>query len=139
MRNADQDAASADVTPVIARSLTLAALAVLGQAGEENADRIAPLLLEASGSQCLKMARLNLYQCLSAAGPNYENVFCLGQHAMMETARCVMASAAWSPSAPPSGARAVVAAAEPQRLASIMTPGAASFVQAQAEPAAGVR
>ncbi len=140
MHAADADAASADITPVIARSLTLAALAVLGQAGEEHADRIAPLLSDAAGTQCMKMARLNLYQCLSAAGPNYENVFCLGQHAMMETARCVMASAAWSPAAAPVQA---AAAAEPERPApvpaSIMVPIAASFVQARAEPSPGVR
>jgi hypothetical protein len=38
---------------------------------------------------CLRMAKLNLYQCLASAGPHYEDIYCLGQHAMMETAQCV--------------------------------------------------
>jgi hypothetical protein len=35
------------------------------------------------------MAKLNLYQCLAVAGPHYEDVFCLGQHAMMDTGQCI--------------------------------------------------
>jgi hypothetical protein len=77
-------------SPVVSRGLALAALAVLGQAGEENADRVAPLLTEDRGGECLKMAKLNLFQCLAVAGPHYEDVFCLGQHAMMDTAQCVI-------------------------------------------------
>ena len=42
------------------------------------------------------MARLNLYQCLSVAEPNYEDAFCLGQHAMMDTAQCVDKASGWS-------------------------------------------
>jgi hypothetical protein len=37
----------------------------------------------------MKMAKLNLYQCLAVAGPHYEDVFCLGQHALSDTAQCV--------------------------------------------------
>ena len=43
------------------------------------------------------MARLNLYQCLSVAGPNYEDVFCLGRHAMMDTGQCVTQASGWVP------------------------------------------
>ena len=39
------------------------------------------------------MAKLNLYQCLAVARPNYEDVFCLGQHAMMDTGRCMIRAA----------------------------------------------
>ena len=108
---------SGRLTPVVARGLTLAALAVLGEAGEEHADRVHALLTEASSAQCLKMARLNLYQCLSVAGPNYEDVFCLGQHAMMETARCVADASGWSP-----------AAVEPARPAEVPVVRAASIM-----------
>jgi hypothetical protein len=37
----------------------------------------------------MKMAKLNLYQCLAVAGPHYEDVYCLGQHALSDTAQCV--------------------------------------------------
>ena len=96
LRSADVDGGSGKLTPVVAQGLTLAALAVLGQAGEEHTDRVAALLNDAESAQCLKMARLNLYQCLSVAGPNYEDVFCLGQHAMLDTARCVADSSGWA-------------------------------------------
>jgi hypothetical protein len=36
------------------------------------------------------MAKLNLYQCLAVAKPHYEDVFCLGQHAMIDTGHCLM-------------------------------------------------
>jgi hypothetical protein len=80
------------ISPVVSRGLALAALAVLGQAGEDGADRVAPLLAEEKGGECLKMAKLNLFQCLAVAGPHYEDIFCLGQHAMMDTAQCVIAA-----------------------------------------------
>ena len=80
-------------TPIVTRGLALAALAVLGQAGEDQADRLAPLLTDADSAQCVKMAKLNLYQCLAVAGPHYEDAFCLGRHAMMETGQCIVAAA----------------------------------------------
>ncbi|MGC1302116.1 MAG: hypothetical protein WA840_07065 [Caulobacteraceae bacterium] len=91
-----QMAPNGPVSPVVARGLALAALAVLGQADEEHAEQIAPLLAEARTADCVKMARLSLYECLSVAGPQYENVFCLGQHAMMDTAQCVVKAAGWT-------------------------------------------
>jgi hypothetical protein len=39
---------------------------------------------------CLKMAKLNLYQCLASAGPHYEDIYCLGQHAMIDPGQCVI-------------------------------------------------
>ncbi|WP_158918153.1 hypothetical protein [Caulobacter sp. S45] len=84
------------VSPVVARGLALAALAVLGQADEEHGEQIVPLLADAQTTECVKMARLNLYQCLSVAGPQYEDVFCLGQHAMMDTGQCVVKAAGWA-------------------------------------------
>ncbi len=133
LRSADVDGGSGRLTPVVAQGLTLAALAVLGEAGEEHTDRVAALLSDATSAQCLKMARLNLYQCLSVAGPNYEDVFCLGQHAMLETARCVADSSGWL--APARGVSVPVA-----RSASIMVPIALAaeepVARVQAEPVA---
>jgi hypothetical protein len=93
---ADPQSRAAAPTPVVTRGLALAALAVLGAAGEDQADQLAPLLADATSAQCLKMAKLNLYQCMSVAGPQYEDMFCLGRHAMMETGQCIVAAAGWS-------------------------------------------
>lgn len=80
-------------TPVIARGLALAALALLDQAGDDRADQLTPILTEASSASCLKMAKLNLFQCLAVAGPHYEDIFCLGQHAMIDPGQCVAKAA----------------------------------------------
>jgi hypothetical protein len=80
-------------SPVVNRALALAALALLGRADEQHEAALAPLLAEARSAGCLKMAKLNLYQCLAVAGPHYEDVFCLGQHALIDTGRCVAAGA----------------------------------------------
>jgi hypothetical protein len=81
------DPEGAKLTPAIQRGLTLAALALLGEAGDEA--RLTPILSEGGGADCMKMAKLNLYQCLAVAGPHYEDIFCLGQHALMDTGQCV--------------------------------------------------
>ncbi|MDR3513836.1 MAG: hypothetical protein P4L73_19535 [Caulobacteraceae bacterium] len=83
----DQDPSGA--TPAIQRGLPLAALALLGEANDEA--RLSPILSEGSGAGCMHMAKLNLYQCLAVAGPHYEDIFCLGQHALMDTGSCVAA------------------------------------------------
>ncbi len=115
LRSDDREGGSGRLTPVVAQGLTLAALAVLGEAGEEHTDRVSALLSDANSAQCLKMARLNLYQCLSVAGPNYEDVFCLGQHGMLETARCVADASGWM--APARGVAVPIA-----RSSSILVP-----------------
>jgi len=47
-------------------------------------------MTEPKAAMCLRLAKLNLYQCLASAGPHYEDIFCLGQHAMIETGQCVV-------------------------------------------------
>jgi hypothetical protein len=87
--------AGADATPaprytaLEARSLALAAESVLGHAEGADRARLSPLLSEHDSAFCLKMAKLNLYQCMAVAGPQYEDIFCLGQHAMYDTGQCV--------------------------------------------------
>jgi hypothetical protein len=80
-------------TAVVTRGMALAALAVLGKAGDDQARRVDALLSDPLDAQCLKMAKLNDYQCLAVAGPHYENLFCLGNHAMMDTGKCIVAAA----------------------------------------------
>ncbi|HTK34751.1 MAG TPA: hypothetical protein VL358_05615 [Caulobacteraceae bacterium] len=81
------DVLSPPYTAVVSRALTLAAVAALGEAGDDAA--LQPLFEEKTGDFCLNMAKLNVYQCLSVAKPYYEDVFCLGQHVLLDTAQCV--------------------------------------------------
>jgi hypothetical protein len=85
-------------SPVAVRALALAAEALLGAARAEDLTRLKPLLTEGSSAQCLKMSKLNLFQCMAVAGPQYEDVFCLGQHALADTGQCVAhAAGAYAP------------------------------------------
>lgn len=79
--------------PVVLRAMAVAALAVLGQAGDENYDTIRAIMDEANIGLCLNLAKLNLYQCLAVSRPHYEDIFCLGQHIMMDTGRCMIRAA----------------------------------------------
>ncbi|OXE35853.1 MAG: hypothetical protein CGW95_11390 [Phenylobacterium zucineum] len=77
-------------TEVVIRSLAVAALAVLNQADTENMASIDAVMADQTVSYCMTMSKLNLYQCLAVARPNYEDIFCLGQHVMMDTGRCLI-------------------------------------------------
>jgi hypothetical protein len=80
------------MSPLVVHALALAAEAALGAARAEDLPTLRPLLSEPSGAQCLKMSKLNLYQCMAVAGPVYEDVFCLGQHELIDTGQCVAAA-----------------------------------------------
>jgi len=86
-------AAAPPYTPTVVRGLAIAALAALGQAGDANVDQVMGLMAEPNTGMCMNMSKLNLYQCLAVARPHYEDVFCLGQHAMMDTGRCLIKAA----------------------------------------------
>lgn len=111
-----EDAASPEAetaTAAVTRGMALAALAVLGRAGDDQAQRIDALMNEPLSAQCLKMAKLNEYQCLAVAGPHYEDLFCLGNHGMMDTGKCIVGAAG--------GANQDVALAEADRR-SVLVP-----------------
>ena len=74
-------------SPVINRGLAVAALNILGEDG-----RARNLMSEPRSGMCVRVAKLNLYQCLSAAGPYYEDIYCLAQHGMAEPASCATAA-----------------------------------------------
>jgi hypothetical protein len=76
-------------TQAINRALTIAALAILGEGGETNLPTLTSLLDDGDGPRCLQMSKLNLYQCLAVAKPHYEDVFCVGQHVLMDTGQCI--------------------------------------------------
>jgi hypothetical protein len=74
--------------------LAIAAIAALGGAGDEVFESsIQPLLSEPTSAFCLNFAKLNLFQCLAGSKPYYEDVFCLGKHAVIDLGMCVMQAA----------------------------------------------
>ena len=95
-------AAEAPYSPVVVRGLAVAALAALGAAGDENLASIDALSVDPATNSCLSMAKLNLYQCLAVSKPHYEDIFCLGQHILIDTGACVIkAAGATVPPEPP--------------------------------------
>ena len=123
-------AASAAPPPQVVRGLALAALAILNRtaSGEDDERLVAVLLRDPFMADCLKLARMNLNQCLAAAGPHYDEVFCAGEHAVGETARCVSSVAAGAGGTLPGGPADALPAAPRQEAAGYGYPAAASAV-----------
>jgi hypothetical protein len=89
-----QAAASAPpFSQVVIHGLAVAAVAALGEGGDEHDAAVEPLLDDGGDGQCLKMSKLNLYQCLAVAKPWYEDIFCLGQHVLIDTGQCITKAA----------------------------------------------
>ncbi|HWA62829.1 MAG TPA: hypothetical protein VG939_15715 [Caulobacteraceae bacterium] len=76
-------------TPLIAKAMALAAFAAAGEAGDAAYERLMYLTSERNTAYCLAEAKMNLNQCLAVAKPHYEDIFCLGQHAMIDTGVCL--------------------------------------------------
>ena len=81
-------------SPTVERALAVAAMAALGAGSNDYSDRVTALLDEPEEQDCLHSAKLNLYQCLAVAKPHYEDVFCMGQHILMDTGQCILKGAA---------------------------------------------
>ena len=81
--------ASPPYTPLVIHSLAVAALAALGYADDNSISQVMPILAESASESCLNMSKLNLYQCLAVSKPHYEDVFCLGQHILLDTGQCL--------------------------------------------------
>lgn len=79
--------------PVVTNALALAALAALGAAGEDARANTAALQSEPTSQNCLNESKLNLYQCLAASRPSYEDMFCLGRHIVRDLATCTRSAA----------------------------------------------
>jgi len=88
--NLSAQSVSPPFTPLVIRSLAVAALAALGYADDNSVGQVMPILAEPTSATCLNMSKLNLYQCLAVAKPHYEDVFCLGQHILTDTGHCLM-------------------------------------------------
>ncbi|MDY6923829.1 MAG: hypothetical protein SWI22_07725 [Pseudomonadota bacterium] len=74
--------------PAVVNALALAALASLGYAGENARANTDALQFDQVSQGCLEMSKLNLFQCLAASRPNYEDMFCLGRHIVRDLATC---------------------------------------------------
>jgi len=80
-------------TQVVTRGLAIAAIAALGEGGDDHDAALEPLLDDSKDDFCLHMSKLNLYQCLAVAKPWYEDIFCLGQHVLIDTGQCIAKAA----------------------------------------------
>lgn len=83
--------------PAVVNALALAALAALGYAGENARANTDALQFDRVSQGCLSMSKLNLFQCLAAARPNYEDMFCLGRHIVRDLATCSRGAAMPAP------------------------------------------
>lgn len=77
-----------DRVGAINRMTTLAALYIVG-ATQDPAAQTDRLLNEDSTHNCIELAQVQFYQCLSAAHFRYENAFCLGEHALKDMGACI--------------------------------------------------
>ncbi len=70
------------------RMSAVAALQAL-DAVEANQSAVSRLISDPRSRDCIEMAQLQLYQCMSAARFRYENAFCLGQHGLRDIGTCI--------------------------------------------------
>ncbi len=74
------------------RMAAVAALQAL-DAVNSNQSAVSRLIADPRSRDCIEMAQLQLYQCMSAARFRYENAFCLGQHGLRDIGACIGAVA----------------------------------------------
>lgn len=84
-------------TPVVARALSIAALAALGAAGDDQRSNTDILINDPGNQFCFDMSKLNLFQCLAASRPSYEDMFCIGRHIMRDLATCTTSAVGAAP------------------------------------------
>ena len=88
-------------TPAVVHALAIAALAAMGAAGDDARANTEALSIETNAQFCFDMSKLNLFQCLAAARPSYEDMFCLGRHVVRDLATCTTQATVPTPIAPP--------------------------------------
>lgn len=71
------------------RALAIAAISILGEGTGPNEEAVIALLNEQKAPRCLGESKLNLNQCLAASRFHFDDVFCVGQHIMMDTGNCI--------------------------------------------------
>lgn len=108
--------------PVVANALALAALAALGAAGDDARANTVALQSEPVSQNCLHESKLNLYQCLAASRPSYEDMFCVGRHIVRDLATCTRNAALPRATVTVSGVEVVDTDPPVIRIAPIETP-----------------
>ncbi len=92
-------------SPIINRALQVAAIAALGEATNTSYLNLASLVEDNETEECLERAKRDLFQCLAVAKPNYEDVFCMGRHEMVDPGQCLAHSVSFDipeePAPPP--------------------------------------
>jgi len=79
-------------TAMIDRALQVAAIAALGEATDTVYLNLSSVIEDGITEECLERAKRDLFQCLAVAKPNYEDIFCMGQHEMEDPAVCLAES-----------------------------------------------
>jgi hypothetical protein len=79
--------------PSVTNALAMAALAALGSAGDAARANTDALQYDRASQDCLASSKLNLFQCLAAARPAYEDMFCLGRHVIRDLSTCARGAA----------------------------------------------
>lgn len=76
----------------VGRILSIAALRAIGEDTRYTEESIQTLLADPLAQRCISWARINLAQCVAAAHFEYEDSFCIAQHALIEVSNCLEAA-----------------------------------------------
>ncbi|ESQ77474.1 hypothetical protein, partial [Asticcacaulis sp. YBE204] len=76
-------------TSGVNRALAIAAISILGEGTGSNEDAVTALLNDGESPRCLGESKLMLNQCLAASRFHFDDVFCIGQHILMDTGNCI--------------------------------------------------
>ena len=109
-------------SPVVTNALAIAALAALGEGGAEARPTTDRLQGEEVSQRCLAMSKLMLFQCLAASRPSYEDIYCVGRHAIRDLAVCTSGAAMPAAVVTVSGLTTVAVPPRPQPPAIHPTP-----------------
>ncbi len=83
----------APYAPSVTNAIAMAALAALGAAGDNARANTEALQYDRASQDCLASSKLNLFQCLAASRPTYEDMFCLGRHVIRDLSTCARGAA----------------------------------------------
>ncbi|WP_309629639.1 hypothetical protein [Brevundimonas sp.] len=83
----------APYAPSVTNAIAMAGLAALGAAGDNARANTDALQYDRASQDCLASSKLNLFQCLAAARPTYEDMFCLGRHVIRDLSTCARGAA----------------------------------------------
>jgi hypothetical protein len=76
----------------VGRILSIAAMRAIGDNTQYSEQSIQNLLADPLAQRCISWARINLAQCVAAAHFEYEDSFCIAQHALIEVSNCLEAA-----------------------------------------------